>query len=177
MRKICVVVFSLTRSVSAAAPQASRAQNMCRRSFPFNLGMIAPGNHTDFDSLRAAPPARYRFMVRGWIDALPPALVRGVAKPGGARQMHIFHKRVPRIRTANTESEFLLALCCREFVLPPPQCAHWGTPLTSAGGEGGCAASPPCGFSSCTPCREYPACRSSSADSASRCRRRWWWCR
>ena len=26
--------------------------------------MIAPGNHLDLDSLRAAPPARYRFVVR-----------------------------------------------------------------------------------------------------------------
>ena len=25
--------------------------------------MIATGNHEDFDSLRAAPPARYRFVV------------------------------------------------------------------------------------------------------------------
>ena len=42
----------------------SRALDMCNRSFPLNLGMIAPGNHWDFDSLRAAPPARYRSMVR-----------------------------------------------------------------------------------------------------------------
>ena len=30
------------------------------RFHPFNFGMIAPGNHLDLDSLRAAPPARYR---------------------------------------------------------------------------------------------------------------------
>ena len=36
----------------------------CDRFHPFNLGMIAPGNHLDLDSLRAAPPARYRFVVR-----------------------------------------------------------------------------------------------------------------
>ena len=45
VRKICVVVFALCRSVSAAAPQASRALDMCNRSCPFNLGMIATGNH------------------------------------------------------------------------------------------------------------------------------------
>ena len=33
---------------------------ICNRSHPFNFGMIAPGNHLDLDSLRAAPPARYR---------------------------------------------------------------------------------------------------------------------
>ena len=37
---------------------------VCNRSQPFNLGMIAPGNHLDLDSLRAAPPARYRSVVR-----------------------------------------------------------------------------------------------------------------
>ena len=37
---------------------------ICIRSHPFNLGMIAPGNHLDLDSLRAAPPARYRSVVR-----------------------------------------------------------------------------------------------------------------
>ena len=42
--------------------QTSRALDLCNRFFPFNLGMIAPGNHWDFDSLRAAPPARYRSM-------------------------------------------------------------------------------------------------------------------
>ena len=30
------------------------------RFCPFNFGMIATGNHQDFDSLRAAPHARYR---------------------------------------------------------------------------------------------------------------------
>ena len=33
------------------------------RFCPFNFGMIATGNHQDFDSLRAAPPARYRFIL------------------------------------------------------------------------------------------------------------------
>ena len=33
---------------------------VCNRFHPFNFGMIAPGNHLDLDSLRAAPPARYR---------------------------------------------------------------------------------------------------------------------
>ena len=37
---------------------------VCSRFCPFNCGMIAPGNHWDFDSLRAAPPARCRSMVR-----------------------------------------------------------------------------------------------------------------
>ena len=37
---------------------------VCNRFHPFNFGMIAPGNHLDLDSLRAAPPARYRFVVR-----------------------------------------------------------------------------------------------------------------
>ena len=37
---------------------------ICIRSHPFNLGMIATGNHLDLDSLRAAPPARYRSVVR-----------------------------------------------------------------------------------------------------------------
>ena len=67
---------------------------------------------------------------------LPPALVRGVAKPGGVRQPHIFHKRVPRIRTANTESAFCLGLCCREFILPRYQCAHWYHPPHKCGGRG-----------------------------------------
>ena len=63
---------------------------VCNRFHPFNFGMIAPGNHLDLDSLRAAPPARYRSValqigicravkVRGRLDALPPALVRGVS--------------------------------------------------------------------------------------------------
>ena len=68
--------------------------------------------------------------------SLPPALVRGVAKPGGVRQPHIFHKRVPRIRTANTESAFCLVLCCREFILPRYQCAHWYHPPHTGGGRG-----------------------------------------
>ena len=68
--------------------------------------------------------------------SLPPALVRGVAKPGGVRQPHIFHKRVPRIRTANTESAFCLVLCCREFILPRYQCAHWYHPPHKCGGRG-----------------------------------------
>ena len=68
--------------------------------------------------------------------SLPPALVRGVAKPGGVRQPHIFHKRVPRIRTANTESAFCLGLCCREFILPRYQCAHWYHPPHKCGGRG-----------------------------------------
>ena len=67
--------------------------------------------------------------------SLPPALVRGVAKPGGVRQPHIFHKRVPRIRTANTESAFCLVLCCREFILPRYQCAHWYHPPHKCGGR------------------------------------------
>ena len=37
---------------------------VCNRFHPFNFGMIAPGNHLDLDSLRAAPPARYRSVVR-----------------------------------------------------------------------------------------------------------------
>ena len=37
---------------------------VCNRFHPFNFGMIAPGNHLDLDSLRAAPPARYRSMVQ-----------------------------------------------------------------------------------------------------------------
>ena len=37
---------------------------VCNRFHPFNFGMIAPGNHLDLDSLRAAPPARYRSVAR-----------------------------------------------------------------------------------------------------------------
>ena len=68
---------------------------ICNRSHPFNFGMIAPGNHLDLDSLRAAPPARYRSVARqigicravwavvcGWMRyaALPPAFMRGVVR-------------------------------------------------------------------------------------------------
>ena len=62
--------------------RTSRALDLYNRFFPFNLGMIAPGNHWDFDSLRAAPPARCRSMVHASVRnaSLPPALVRGVVR-------------------------------------------------------------------------------------------------
>ena len=41
---------------------------VCNRFHPFNFGMIAPGNHLDLDSLRAAPPARYRSIVLGKLE-------------------------------------------------------------------------------------------------------------
>ena len=67
---------------SPRLPLCGAALDLYNRFFPFNLGMIAPGNHWDFDSLRAAPPARCRSMVHASVRnaSLPPALVRGVVR-------------------------------------------------------------------------------------------------
>ena len=56
MHKICVVVLSLPRSVSAAAPQASRVLYLCNRSTPAPLGIVYGAR---VDAVRALAPRIY----------------------------------------------------------------------------------------------------------------------
>ena len=89
-------------------------------------------------------------MVRGWMRyaALPPAFMRGVPPvrklvAGGVRYPHLFHKKRTRNKDGKNRKVMLFYALLPEIRTPPAtSVGTGGTPLTSAGGEGGCAASP-----------------------------------
>ena len=78
----------------------------------------------------------------GWrangTESLPPALARGVPEGRGEYARRGYYD----ILLSEGTASFLPVSVESYKGLPPPQCAHWGTPLINEGGQGRAAPAP-----------------------------------